>query len=400
MSPGVIALLLATGDPDQLLRPLAGHPLVAYCAAAASQSHPVERLVVVGDPQVVDAVRQVARLHGRVDAQVESLSPPPGEQSGKAALAHVLEELGRSARQESDSAVQVVASLRPAWPLYPRGALDRAIDMLVQHPEAGRVISLVPAGPSNRWWAGGAPGDPGMIRPFAEQSAGSRLYAETGHFELIRLADGPGEKKTLPLALDAHYGASVEAPLGWEWAGWMVQHGHLDLVYPGHRPRPLPQKVTLLVMDFDGVLTDNRVWVDEDGREQVAANRSDSLGLAYLRQAGIDSLVISMETNPVVAARCRKMKVPVLQGIDNKANVLKQYLAEHSIDPRHVVYLGNDVNDLPCFPIVACAAAVADSQPAVLRQADLVLNGRGGHAAVRELCDLLIERTGIYLLKG
>jgi N-acylneuraminate cytidylyltransferase len=173
-----------------------------------------------------------------------------------------------------------------------------------------------------------------------------------------------------------------------------VQFSALDMVYPGHRSRPLPEKVALLVMDFDGVLTDNRVWVDEGGHEHIAANRSDSLGLAFLRRAGIEALVISMETNPVVAARCRKMNVPVLQGINDKAAVLSQYLADKSIDPSQVVYLGNDVNDLVCFPLVACAVAVADSLPAVLHEADLVLASRGGHAAVRELCDLLILRAG------
>jgi N-acylneuraminate cytidylyltransferase len=104
-------------------------------------------------------------------------------------------------------------------------------------------------------------------------------------------------------------------------------------------------------------------------------------------------MVLSKETNPVVAARCRKLNLPVLQGINDKATVLRRYLEEHGIDPQHVVYLGNDTNDLPCFDVVGCAVAVVDSQPVVLRQADLVLSRKGGHGAVRELCDLIIQRT-------
>jgi 3-deoxy-D-manno-octulosonate 8-phosphate phosphatase KdsC-like HAD superfamily phosphatase len=89
-----------------------------------------------------------------------------------------------------------------------------------------------------------------------------------------------------------------------------VWHADLEMVYPGGPRRPLPERVELVVFDFDGVMTDNRVWVAEDGREMVAANRSDSLGIRNMREAGIESMVLSTEVNPVVAARCRKMKIP------------------------------------------------------------------------------------------
>jgi N-acylneuraminate cytidylyltransferase len=150
--------------------------------------------------------------------------------------------------------------------------------------------------------------------------------------------------------------------------------------------------VALVVFDFDGVMTDNRVWVDENGREMVAAFRSDSLGAQIMMKAGVPALVLSTERNPVVAARCKKMNMEVVQGVDDKASALKAILSERGIDPRQVVYLGNDVNDLPCFPLVGCAVVVADAQPAALRQADLVLNRNGGYGAVRELCDLILQR--------
>ena len=154
----------------------------------------------------------------------------------------------------------------------------------------------------------------------------------------------------------------------------------------------MPEKVELLILDFDGVLTDNRVWVDQDGREMVAAHRGDSYGVGMLRQAGADTVVISQETNPVVAARCRKMGVTCIQGEDDKASALKRVLAEHKTDASRAVYVGNDVNDLPCFPLVGWAVAVADSLPEVACQADFVLSRPGGHAAVRELCDLIMSK--------
>ncbi|MPM90308.1 3-deoxy-D-manno-octulosonate 8-phosphate phosphatase KdsC [bioreactor metagenome] len=149
----------------------------------------------------------------------------------------------------------------------------------------------------------------------------------------------------------------------------------------------------MLLMDFDGVITDNRVWVDENGREMVAANRSDSLGLSILRaKTGVELMVVSREVNPVVAARCKKMGIPYLQSVTDKASALKALFSDRKIDPATVIYMGNDTNDLPAFPVAGYAVAPADAHPEVKRHADMVLSYNGGHGAVRELCDFLLSR--------
>jgi N-acylneuraminate cytidylyltransferase len=102
-------------------------------------------------------------------------------------------------------------------------------------------------------------------------------------------------------------------------------------------------------------------------------------------------LVLSTEPNPVVSARCRKLKIACFQGIDDKATALKQILAERGLSAENVVYIGNDINDLPCFPLVACAVTPADAHEPVKAQADLVLKRNGGYGAVRELCDLILH---------
>jgi YrbI family 3-deoxy-D-manno-octulosonate 8-phosphate phosphatase len=103
-------------------------------------------------------------------------------------------------------------------------------------------------------------------------------------------------------------------------------------------------------------------------------------------------LVISKERNPVVEARCRKLNIPVLQAVDDKAAALLAYISENNIDPMEVVYAGNDTNDMPCFPVASFVFAPADAHPEVLRRADWVLDQKGGHGAVRELCDILLSR--------
>jgi N-acylneuraminate cytidylyltransferase len=123
----------------------------------------------------------------------------------------------------------------------------------------------------------------------------------------------------------------------------------------------------------------------------VAANRRDGMGITLLHKAGIRMMVLSTEKNPVVQARCNKLKLPVIQGIDEKAAVLRKYLLDNKISSDTVIYVGNDINDLPCFTEVGCAFAVADAHPLALRQADIVLRHNGGYGAVRELCDILLQ---------
>src|SRR3972149_2376915 len=147
---------------------------------------------------------------------------------------------------------------------------------------------------------------------------------------------------------------------------------------PGPGPRPLPERVELLVLDFDGVLTDNRVWVDAEGGESVAADRGDGWGIARLLESGVHVVVLSTETDPVVAARCKKLGIPAVQGVREKGPALTALLQERGAEPEGVVYVGNDVNDLACFPIAACAVAVADAHPKARLAADLVLRNRGG----------------------
>jgi YrbI family 3-deoxy-D-manno-octulosonate 8-phosphate phosphatase len=156
---------------------------------------------------------------------------------------------------------------------------------------------------------------------------------------------------------------------------------------PTQADRDVLRSIRLLVWDFDGVWTDNRVLVLEDGTEGVMCNRSDGLGIGMLAKAGLPMLVLSKETNPVVAARCRKLSVDCIQGIDDKASVLKKLSEHRGIELRHVAYVGNDLNDLPCMQLVGLPVAVADAWPAVLPAARFVTTRKGGHGAAREVCD-------------
>ncbi|GAA2576877.1 cytidylyltransferase domain-containing protein [Streptomyces tubercidicus] len=158
------------------------------------------------------------------------------------------------------------------------------------------------------------------------------------------------------------------------------------------RPGTLPalDDIDAVVLDFDGTQTDDRVLIDADGREIVAVHRGDGLGIAALRRAELKLLILSSETNPVVAARARKLQVPVLHGIDRKDLALKQWCEEAGIAPERVLYVGNDVNDLPCFDLVGWPVAVAGAHDVVRGAARAVTATPGGSGAIREIAGWLL----------
>jgi YrbI family 3-deoxy-D-manno-octulosonate 8-phosphate phosphatase len=157
------------------------------------------------------------------------------------------------------------------------------------------------------------------------------------------------------------------------------------------KQKKLPKPVKALVLDFDGVFTDNKVIVFQDGTEAVICDRGDGMGIEMLKKKGIPVWVISKEQNPVLTARCKKLNIPCYHGIENKWSTLKTQLAEQNIDHAQVVYLGNDINDIECMQKVGCGVAPADAQSEVLQIADVVLENKGGDGAIRELGELVLN---------
>jgi len=146
------------------------------------------------------------------------------------------------------------------------------------------------------------------------------------------------------------------------------------------------------VLDFDGVMTDNKVIADENGKESVVCNRSDSLGIEMLKKKlDFRVVVISKERNKVVAARCKKLGVECIYGSDDKMKDLKREVEKSNIRSKEVCFVGNDVNDLECISHAGVGVAVADSHPSVLKAAKLITTKRGGNGAVREVCDWILE---------
>lgn len=396
--PKVLAVVPARGGsksiPRKNLRPFAGHPLLAYSVAAALQASRVTRVIVSTDDE------EIAEAGRRYGAEVPFLRPAHLAQDDtpdEPVFEHILREL----ENREGYRPEIVVHLRPTSPLRPPGLVDGAVDLLRGQPSADSVRGVVPSGQNPyKMWRIGADGalEPllsdipeGYNRP--RQSLPPTFW-QTGHIDAIR-RETILDKHSMtgdviwPLLIDSAYSADIDTRRDWDRAENLAASG-LDIVRPGPAPRGLPATIRLVVLDFDGVLTDNRVWVDGEGRESVAAHRGDGWGLAELRRRGIAVVVLSTETNPVVAARCRKLGLPFRQGEADKAAALRQLLSEHGVAGAEAVYLGNDVNDVPCFPLVGCAFVVADAHPAARAAADRSLSQPGGAGAVRELCDVIV----------
>jgi YrbI family 3-deoxy-D-manno-octulosonate 8-phosphate phosphatase len=159
-----------------------------------------------------------------------------------------------------------------------------------------------------------------------------------------------------------------------------------------HNIDEIIRRIRLVAFDFDGVFTDNMVYVFEDGREAVRCFRSDGIGLHKLKKLGIETLIISTEANPVVSARARKLKIRCIQDCQDKRAVLEDLSHDQGIGLGEVAFVGNDVNDLPCLECVGLPIVVQDAHQDVVSTARYQTKNPGGHGAVREVCDLF-ERT-------
>lgn len=149
------------------------------------------------------------------------------------------------------------------------------------------------------------------------------------------------------------------------------------------------KKIRLAVFDFDGVFTDNRVIVSEDGKESVCCNRSDGLGLKRLREVGVESMILSSEKNPVVSKRAQKLEIECVQGVTDKLKVLQQEIRRRGLRMETVAFVGNDINDADCLRSVGLPVLVGDAWPDVRPLARWILKRNGGEGAVREFCDAL-----------
>jgi 3-deoxy-D-manno-octulosonate 8-phosphate phosphatase (KDO 8-P phosphatase) len=157
-------------------------------------------------------------------------------------------------------------------------------------------------------------------------------------------------------------------------------------------------KIDAFIFDFDGVLTDNFVHTDENGKELVSCSRADGLAFDVLHKLRKPAYILSTEQNPVVTARAKKLKIQVLQGIGNKSQALKNIANEKGYNLQNILYIGNDLNDYFAMQLCGYTACPIDSHKAIKSIATIVLKTKGGKGVVRELLEDILQIDFIKIL--
>ncbi|MFD5787194.1 cytidylyltransferase domain-containing protein [Streptomyces sp. NPDC127037] len=395
--PTVLAVIPARGGskgvPAKNLARVGGVPLVARAVRACLASGEVTDVVVTTDaPAVAEAARAAAEALGE-SGRLHCVQRPENiagdTATSEAAVLHALDAYEALRGRTAD----VVLLVQCTSPFVAREDID-GVAAAVAHQGADTAVTVAPF--HGFLWRDGAVEDHNYgvnhdkrVRPrrqdrpddlletgaaYAMDAAGFRTHRHRffGHTALVRTDPA----RVLEID-DPHDLARARA------------------LAPLVDPAPLPtlDDIDAVVLDFDGTQTDDRVLVDSDGRETVSVHRGDGLGIAALRKAGVPLLILSTEQNPVVAARAHKLRVPVLHGIDRKDLALKQWCDEQSLAPERVMYVGNDVNDLPCFALAGWPVAVASAHDSVRAAARAVTTTPGGFGAIREIAAWLLGPT-------
>lgn len=385
----VLAVIPARGGskgiPRKNVRPLAGHPLIAYNIRQARQAHLVNRVVVSTDDAEIAAVSQAygAEVVWR-PAEISGDSA-----SSELALLHALEHLAQTEGYHPD----LLVFLQCTSPLTAAEDIDGTVQALLDQ-QADSALAVIPfhyflwrVQPDGN--ASGINHDK-RVRPLRQER--EPQYLETGAVYVMRVPGFLQQRhrffgKTALYEMPAERRLEIDDPVDFQVAEVLMRAQEQDSM-----AARLPEKIAALVLDFDGVFTDDKVIVLQDGREAVTASRSDGWGIGQLKKTGLPILVLSREANPVVQARAAKLGIPCLNGVEEKWEILSHWLQLQGIDPQQVIYVGNDLNDLPCMQRVGCPVAVADAHPVVRNQARIVLTRNGGNGAIREICDLIDQK--------
>ena len=381
----IIAIIPVRGGSRRILRKnlveLAGRPLLAHSILHAKQSNYVKKVYVsTEDPEIA----HVAKTYN-AEVVERPFHLAADNATSESALMHALDSIRKVEGNDPD----LVVFLQATSPVRKLSDIDNAIELLYARDgdslfSAHRNVGLI--------WGHGD--DVYSInydfKNRKQEQEMDKQYRENGSIyvfkpEILRKYNNRLGGKILIYEMDYWSSFQIDEPEDLELVSWVMQKR-------AYRPtRPWPKKVELVIFDFDGVMTDNKVIVDEYGKEAVVYDRGDSLGLSRLKEAGIPVCVLSTEKNPVVAVRCRKLDIEYIQGIVDKGSHLKFFLNAKQIRPESVIYIGNDINDLDCFKVVGFNIAVGDAHPTIINEADLILRERGGHGAVREACDVIME---------
>ncbi|WP_374157609.1 cytidylyltransferase domain-containing protein [Mycobacterium sp. G7A2] len=383
--PEILALIPARGGsktvPRKNVLPLGGLPLIAHTILAAQSASLVSRVAVSTEDAEIAAIARRFGAHV-VPRPIELAGD---EASSESALLHALDYLKDTEGYRPD----ILCFLQCTSPLTTAEDVDNVLAALID-ADADTAVAVT----RFHYFVWKQDADGNAIGVNHDKAVRQRRqdrdneYLETGAVyamtaEGFRTAKHRFFGRTVVHEMPASRVLEIDDPEDFELAAERIDR----------KKKPttrLPSRIEGIAFDFDGVFTDDCVVVDEHGTEAVRCSRRDGMGVEMLRDAGLPMIVLSKERNAVVAQRCEKLQLEYRQGQHSKIGALEDWLGDQGIDPTHLIYVGNDVNDLECMAAAGVSVAPSDAHPAALAAASIVLRAQGGRGAVRELADMIL----------
>ncbi|MFA5920956.1 MAG: acylneuraminate cytidylyltransferase [Methylococcaceae bacterium] len=375
------------GIPGKNIMDFCGKPLLAWSILQARQAKAVNAVYVTSDD---NAILRVAEEFGATPIRrPDELSTDTA--TSEATLLHAIDYI----EKETATNIDVVLFLQATSPLRESADIDGAVQKMIDE----NADSLFSSARLEDFfiWQETEEGLKSLNFDFARRLRRQDVkpqYVENGSIYLFK----PHVLRTTNNRLGGCI-ATYEMDF---WKTWEIDSREDKALCEWYFMNRLtkrfmnlsPSAIDLIVYDFDGVMTDNRVLTLPDGTEAVFANRADGWGIGQLRKAGFRQIILSTETNSVVSARAKKLQIEVLQGRDDKARDLSNYCQSQGIDLANVLYVGNDVNDLDVMRLVGYPVAPADAHPKVLAIARHVTKARGGEGVIKEISEILLSDVG------
>ena len=380
------------GLPGKNLLPVGGLSLVARAIRTAQTVDGVDRVIVSTDSDSI--ADEAQRFGAEVSIRPDSIAGDTA--SSESAIIDTIEQLPPPRRPQAVVFLQCTSPFTRARDV--EGLLSAIGDRFFDSAFLASVFHGFVWGTSEEH-AVGINHNHQLPRVRRQERAGQYLETGAGYAFLVdsflasesRFCGHVGIVE-MPTSRSLEIDTFADYELACHMAGILdSQRDTAQLSPPVPRGFALPE---LLILDFDGVFTDNQVWVSEDGTESVACDRGDGHAISRLAKE-VDIVVLSTESNPVVGARCRKLGIECWQGLgDRKVAALRELVANRGVDFADVMYVGNDVNDLECMSVVGSPVAVGDAVAAVKAASNFVLSSSGGRGALRELAEVLQSVAG------
>lgn len=382
----IIAIIPARGGskgvPGKNKKMLGGVPLVVRTINAAKASENIEEVFVSSDDL---EILSLAEEWGAVGIpRPEDLSTD--QMSSESALMHVLKELSAQGKT-----IETLVFLQCTSPFTTAVEIDSVLNEMSER-NADSAFSAIES--HSFLWARDATGNSiglnhDSMKPRQRRQDMAPQYRENGAIYAMNVEKFLSEGhrfcgKTVFVPVDG-YDLEIDTQLDWDVAETLAMKIDCNCV-----PKEKQEKIKAIIMDFDGVHTDDRVIVSENGIEAVICSRSDGMGIELLRKQGMQLLILSKETNTVVMQRANKLNIDVIHGVENKYQVLSTWLSSNNLEWSEIAYVGNDINDIECLEKSGIGFVPQDANIKAKLASDFIISKNGGDGAIRQMAEIFL----------